>query len=295
MLNQRTRISRMLHARRRGLSIVELMIGVAIGLAIVAGGARMLADGLLGNRRTMVEARITQDLRAATDIMARDLRRAGYWGDRSHLGVSATAASNQYVGVSPPPSLGVASGVGAEVTYSYSDGVNDTSDDNEKFGFRLVTDPNNSSVNVLQAKLGQTGTTANWQPLTDSRTVHVTNFEIRPVTAAVSLGEACLGSTVSSTGVSSPSCCQPHPANPAQCKGEYFQWDANTGYAPSTSVAPAVGQVVSNTCPELVVRSFVITIAGQGIGPNRDVRREIKETVRVRNDEIRFGKANCPP
>ena len=275
----------------RGLSIVELMIGVAIGLAVVAGGAKLLADGLVGNRRNIVETRITQDLRAATDVVARDLRRAGSWGDGSHAGMRAAPVANAYVGVSPAPSAGT----GSLVEYSYNKNGDDSLDSAEYFGFTVAPDPTNG-VNVLYMKLGRTGGTNNWQPLTDSRVVRVTSFDVRPVTSSVSLGEMCFGSTHTGTPpVPSPSCCQPHPDNPtstSQCKPNYFRWDVD-GYT-QAPIAAAVGQRVSPTCPELVVRSFDITIVGQGLPPNQDVRREVTESVRVRNDEVRFNKSYCP-
>jgi prepilin peptidase dependent protein B len=272
----------------RGLSIVELMIGVAIGLVVVAGGAKLLADGLVGNRRNIVETRITQDLRAATDMVARDLRRAGYWGNRSYLGVAATPTANAYAGVSPIPSAGT----GNLVEYSYIKDSNDSLDSAEYMGFTIAADPGNG-ISVLYMKLGRTGATDNWQPLTDSRVVNVTAFNVRPITSSVSLGDMCVGSTHSGTPpVASAACCQPHPANLNQCKPDYFRWDVN-GY--TQAPVPPAGKTVWATCPELVVRSFDITIVGQGVPPNQDVRREITESVRVRNDEVRFNKANCPP
>ena len=69
-------------SRRRamaGVSLVELMVGIAIGLIIVAGGLALLANFTGENRRLLLETRLNQDLRAAMDVVTRDLRRAGYW------------------------------------------------------------------------------------------------------------------------------------------------------------------------------------------------------------------------
>ena len=67
------------HRGQRGLSIVELLIGLAIGLFIVGGAIKLFVDNLTNNRRLLLETRVNQDLRAAADLIARDLRRAGYW------------------------------------------------------------------------------------------------------------------------------------------------------------------------------------------------------------------------
>ncbi|MBC7956050.1 MAG: prepilin-type N-terminal cleavage/methylation domain-containing protein, partial [Cytophagales bacterium] len=62
---------------QQGLSIVELMVGMAIGLVIVAAALFALTHHLRTNQSLLIEARLMQDLRTASDLIARDLRRAG--------------------------------------------------------------------------------------------------------------------------------------------------------------------------------------------------------------------------
>ena len=64
----------------RGLSLVEMMVGIAVGLFIVAGASLVTVNQISDNRRLTLETQVQQDLRAAADLVARDLRRAGYWG-----------------------------------------------------------------------------------------------------------------------------------------------------------------------------------------------------------------------
>ena len=59
------------------------MIGLALGLFVVGGGLLMLAGFTDENRRLLLETRLNQDLRAASDVVTRDLRRAGYWTPRT--------------------------------------------------------------------------------------------------------------------------------------------------------------------------------------------------------------------
>jgi prepilin peptidase dependent protein B len=63
--------------QQQGLSLVELMVGIAIGLVIVAAALFALTHHLRANRSLLVEARLAQDLRTAADLITRDLRRAG--------------------------------------------------------------------------------------------------------------------------------------------------------------------------------------------------------------------------
>lgn len=260
----------------RGLSIVELMIGVAIGLAVVAGGAKMLADGLIGNRRTLVEARISQDLRAATDIIARDLRRAGYWGG-SLDGVTAAPQLSSYRSI-------VSNASSVAFNYAQDPGNNNALENNEYFGFQRAVD--NNGTGFIQMKMGRdAGNNDNWQPLTDPRSVNVTNFEVAAGAEEISLGSIC---RVMGT---SP-CCSPHPSNPGLCKQEYVEQLPGSSPTPANGIAAPAGTVVSPSCPQLIVRSYRIRIVGTGLAANDQISREITETVRVRNDEV--TQVACP-
>jgi len=150
-----------------GLSMVELMVGVAVGLFVVAGATVAVSNQLGDNRRLMLETQIQQDLRATADLIAKDLRRAGYWG-AAEAGVWHAAAmavtSNPYTELQ-----GVVSGVAASgVQFGYSRGVenNALDDATERSGFRL----NNG---VIQMYTGGA-----WQALTDATTLRVTNFQV---------------------------------------------------------------------------------------------------------------------
>jgi prepilin peptidase dependent protein B len=172
-------LSRSRHSQR-GLSIVELLVGVAVGLFIVGGAIKLIIDHLADNRRLLVETRVSQDLRSAADIVARDLRRSGYW-QNAIAGVVYPAASNPYRTSTP------ASGAASEVTYFYSrdaaenNAVNTgVGQPNETFGFRLA-----ASAVEMQTAAGT------WQPVTDPNTVQVTAFSVTPAHQTLSLGQFC--------------------------------------------------------------------------------------------------------
>ncbi len=137
---------------QRGLSIVELMVGVAIGLLIVVGAAKLFVDNLLGNRRLLLETRVNQEMRAAADLIARDLRRAGYWRG-SLASVGPTPVINPY---------GSADWGGNIVEYQY-----DRVTGHPDAGFELRDD------GAIWAKTGG-GT----QQLTDPKTIQVTAFAL---------------------------------------------------------------------------------------------------------------------
>lgn len=162
----------------RGASLIEAMVGITVGMIVVAGALTLFVTNLTGTRRLQAEVRLNQDLRAAVDVVARDLRRAGYWGNAIQgtlaAGAGAATAQNPYSAVSFLSD--------SSVRYRFSrDAVeNNVVDGAEQFGLRLQD-------GVLQMKTA----TGNWQDLTDSKAVTVTAFTLTPTQAALPLGNLC--------------------------------------------------------------------------------------------------------
>lgn len=155
--------------RQRGLSLVELMVGITVGLFIVAAAA-MMASGQLGdNRRLMLELQIQQELRSAVDLMNRDLRRASGW-DQAGLGVWRPNNLN----VTANPNVPVTASAGNSIQYSYIAGGNTTPS-----GFRLRD-------SALQMLVGEA-----WQTITDVQTVVVQDFTLDLREQQVSLADYC--------------------------------------------------------------------------------------------------------
>lgn len=163
-----------------GLSLIELLVGMALGLMVVAAALVLVAGQLRDSRGLVLESRLMQDLRTASDLIVRDLRRAGYWGDASR-GVWRPGvhdlAPNPYAALAPD---GAASDV---ITFSYSqDAAEDGAvDSNEQFGFRLRN-------GAVQMRIGGSG----WQTMTDAGTLEVTQLRIAPAHETVTLDGLCL-------------------------------------------------------------------------------------------------------
>ena len=162
-----------------GLSLIELMIGLAIGLFVTAIGGTLLASHVRENRSLLLEARLMQDLRTAADVITRDLRRAGYWAGASSGVWSAGAAGiipNPYAAVAPDSAASNA----VSFRYSRDTTENNVVDSNEQFGFRL----RNGAIEML---LGGSG----WQALTDAGTLTVTTFGVTPLVERIDLQATC--------------------------------------------------------------------------------------------------------
>jgi len=164
--------------RQRGLSIVELMVGVAIGLFVVAAATMLVSMQLSDSRRLMLETQVQQDLRATADIITRELRRAGHWGKARdgvwYAGNAAEVRDNRYSAITTVVDSAESTFADGEdsplVLFAYSRNGNEadengTLDSAEELGFRL-------DGGVIQSRLGEAG----WQALTDGNTLTVTEF-----------------------------------------------------------------------------------------------------------------------
>lgn len=161
--------------RQRGLSIVELMVGVTIGLLVVAASAMLVSGQLTENRRLLLETQLQQDLRATTDIIVRDLRRAGIWNDAQNSGPWSTENTdpqcNRYATVR------IADTQDSVVYRYYRNG-----DNNSATGIKLENGVLKSGIQgaavVAGSTCAQNANPPSWQELTDSRTLRITKFQV---------------------------------------------------------------------------------------------------------------------
>ena len=76
-------------AAQRGLTLVELMVGLALGLAILLAMLQWLQTQIRWQRDTTIDTRLLHDLKASGELIHRVLRRAG----RTAEELPATAAT----------------------------------------------------------------------------------------------------------------------------------------------------------------------------------------------------------
>lgn len=170
-------------AGQRGLSLVELLVGSAVGLLIAAAASAVVTGSFRGNHSLQIESRLMQDLRATTDLMARDLRRAGYWGAAASgvwARVASATSANPYAAIATTGATSAAAPNAITFSFSRDAAENGLLDSAEQFGYRL----HNGNIE-LQLGAG------NWQALTDSSTLLVDTFSVRPKVDEVSLAAYC--------------------------------------------------------------------------------------------------------
>ncbi|OWY39006.1 hypothetical protein CEK28_08945 [Xenophilus sp. AP218F] len=65
----------------RGLSLIELLIAMAIGLGLLLTVSSLLVNAMLDRSRERRQAQLGEMVDASLSLMAMELRRAGYWRD----------------------------------------------------------------------------------------------------------------------------------------------------------------------------------------------------------------------
>jgi prepilin peptidase dependent protein B len=161
-----------------GMSLIELLISVTISLFIVLTGTSLLTTHLREDRGLLLEARLMQDLRTAGDVVARDLRRSGYWAGAADAPGGSTA--NPYTSLLQSSTPSATAPDAITFQYSRDDVENNAVDANEQFGFRL----HNAAIDV---QLGN----GNWQSLTDAQALRITAFSVTPSVQDIALLSFC--------------------------------------------------------------------------------------------------------
>ena len=256
-----------------GVTMIEMMIGIVVGLIVLWGLSTVYVNTARGSRTNATANALNQDLRAVMDIMVGDIRRAGYWnttvgGDNPFTAVVAFPAGTAPNAVR---NLVVAANC---VLYSYdashAGGTAGTADAGiDFFGFRLngtvvqTLDPN-AAVAVTS---GGCATNAQWQNLTDDRAITVTALTFDTI------GSQCLAYTKTTYNPNDTTTFTTWPTT------------AGTGVAcaAGASGAPVTYPALTNTFVE--TRQVNITLSATSI-VDPTLTRTLTETVTVRNNRI---------
>ncbi|MDY0013040.1 MAG: hypothetical protein RBS40_09140 [Rhodocyclaceae bacterium] len=240
---------------QRGINLVELMIGLVVGLIVLAAMSAVYLNTSRGSRDTLNANRLNQDLRAIMDIMVADIRRAGYWG-------TADTGNNPFTGGTT--NLAVTSSC---ILYSYdatynggTAGAQDPGVD--FFGFHYGSNAVQMikpSVNLSSTNTSACNTTSNWENVSDPNVITVTALSFETG------GSQCMNTTASpsvtwttAAGSTSAACAD----------------TTASGY-----VAPTSGDVLVET------RQVTITLTAQH-AQDTTLTRSLTETVLVRNNRI---------
>lgn len=125
-----------------GVTLVELLIGMLVGLIVVAGGVNVFTTSVKSQSDNIKLTRLNQDMRAMMDIMVRDIRRAGFVTDNPAN--NAALQNNPFFDdVTSGATTDIAiydSGSCIVYAYNRDNDSPPTVSDAELFGFRLNND-----------------------------------------------------------------------------------------------------------------------------------------------------------
>ncbi len=147
---------------QQGLTLIEMMIAMVIGLLIVGTVITIFITNVRSNRDNVAMIRLNQELRGVMTFVSDELKRGGYSNDSEE-----DAFIDEFAVIG-----------GSCVRYSYdenSDGVlNTTGTDKEHFGFRL-------NANVIEwSRDNSAGAcdSTSWQGITEDDIADITDFTI---------------------------------------------------------------------------------------------------------------------
>jgi len=160
-----------------GFTLIEMLVGIVIGMIVVAAASVMMVSVLKSQKDITASARLNQELGAAMAVMSNEIRRAGFSvcdvensdcnldGDGiEELAIKYnTSASNKDIEI-----IG-----GNCILYRYNADLDKNDDPDEQRGFRLNDD------NVIEMA-GTTGavtcTSGGWSPLTDPNVITISDL-----------------------------------------------------------------------------------------------------------------------
>jgi len=189
--------------KMRGFSMVELMVGLVVGLIVSGSILAFTMSSFKSNSDYVQSTRLSQELRNTMDLVTRKLRRAGY--DENALSYLAKGSGSPFTHLSLA-TAGASAGTYKCVIYAYdrdggTAGVIDLGN-REVRGIRVATRTvNNRNVGVIEYAESSGGgtpvqpacdgaspnygvypatcnTASGWCPLTDGTTIDITKFEL---------------------------------------------------------------------------------------------------------------------
>ena len=66
--------------KQSGLTFVEVLIGMAIGVIVIGGALTIYASSVRSGNEALLSSKLNQEVGALMHVITNDVRRAGYWG-----------------------------------------------------------------------------------------------------------------------------------------------------------------------------------------------------------------------
>ena len=257
---------RMMKNKQGGMTLVELMVGSAVGLIVLAAVLATYISVARSASEVLASAKLNAELRAAMDMMVSEIRRAGSWtatpaerenGDNPFTRRTCTQISDINILDS-----------GKAIEFSYN-GSFLGSAEGTVFGYRL----DDQSIKTLQCNIDsaqpslcQTGVllTTDWERLTDEN-----NVVIEALTFSTQ-GSRCMNLTQSGQ-----------------------TWVVSTVSTLSACNSATTGYVATTNDRLLEKRQIMVLLVGR-LKERSEFRMVLEQAVLLPNDRVFNVPAPCP-
>ena len=266
---------------QKGLSLIELMVSIGLGLLILVAASAMTVKSLVMNTDTLASAKLNQDIDSVTQVMVNDIRRAGFTG---------------YNGIGAPFKYADLEDLNIEssscILYAYNVNEDGVLDANEKFGFRLT----GSEVEMRTTCTGTDCATdcdaGTWVALTDDAVTTITTLNFHSSRSkCISITDSnwvALGNTNNYWVTDFDLTATQFPCMATTGAGlETFTLNTSDVYVSGTFVAPQLDDRLIGS------RLVNVEIVGSLTNDNT-VTKSQQVDINVRNDRIRCVGFTCP-
>ena len=166
-----------LPTRQQGLSLIELLIGITVGLIILAGTVAVVSKTTFSGLENVRAVQLDQQIRGTLGVIHRELQRAGYVNALDPTPAVADPGLLDYIDIDAVSLFGQvtlagncdAAGVCDCILYSYDRDEDGVQGDGtlgttyELYGFRL----SNEAIQMRVSGGSATACDGNWQAITD--------------------------------------------------------------------------------------------------------------------------------
>lgn len=269
--------------QQRGLTLIELMVGIAVGLLVLIIVANIYMANIKATRENILANNLDSTLRSAMALMADEIRRAGYWhGIPTADGVDLdNLTGNPFMQKAAPQLnlfLGEDTGMPANscVTFSYDGNQDGAASDisaeerRDHLGFKLVSDSGVGTIRFRDsAFLSDAANCAGglWgEAITDQEIISIDALEFSLA------GSQC----VNTSRVLDPCAAEGNEPCPV-----FFSWNAHCG--DFSTLANADKPVEDDLLVEK--RMLKITMTGS-LRSDPAVTSTLQESVQIRNHRV---------
>lgn len=189
--------------RLQGFTFTEMLVALAINAIILAALVAVFLGNLNHYSKSININRLNQQLDSALNIMANDIRRAGYWSG-ANGDVGGSANNNPFV-VTGTTDIST-NGSHNCILFTYDHDNNGTLPsisngyDDERYGFRLM----NGAIQTRPpgATFNCTAAASNWENITDPSFITITALSFTITTQTLTVGPGTKGVALRSVDIS---------------------------------------------------------------------------------------------